>query len=118
MRVGRTLNVEVAMSIGLPKSKIGEQVTFKPPKAIGGSRITGRITDEVWTGPHADPAWGQYAFFSQLIEWRGSNQASVRLGYYHRKSDADRWIFGQFCLEGSPAEIKTHLDATLAKSWF
>lgn len=103
----------------LPNPRTGKKVSFRPPKAVGGPSIQGTVEGEVWTGPHLDPAWGYYAFFSELIRWDDQSR-SIRLSYYYWPLGRRRWIFGgQFSLEGTPSEIHELLKVTLEQvDWF
>jgi hypothetical protein len=76
-----------------PKKRKGSEVRFTAPKSTPGPDVVGKVLDEVWMGPHTDPVWGEYAFFSELIEWRDGSK-SVRLSYYYRAPGKSRWIFG------------------------
>lgn len=94
-------------------------MTFRPPKAVGGINIDGTVLDEVWTGPHLEPGWGYYAFFSELIQWDDRSR-SIRLSYFYWPKNGQRWIFGgQSSLEGGLLEIHDLLQKTLAQQhWF
>lgn len=68
---------------------------------------------------------GIIPYFAHLIKWdSGPNSPdgdySIRLGYYRRGAGEDEWRFaGQTTIVSSPAQIKSLLEKTLAKTeWF
>jgi hypothetical protein len=102
-----------------PKSKIGNEVKFKPPIGAGEniSPRKGKIVDEIWSGIYPDQEWGHYIYTSQLIQW-DNGQKSIRLTYYYCPHGKERWIFGgQFSIEDKPEIINKLLSATLEKKW-
>ncbi len=103
----------------LPSPRTGQRVTFRTPKNVGGTPVAGTVLDEVWCGPYPDP-WGEYALFSELIEWDGGTGKSIRMSYYYRPQNKSHWIFGgQYCINGTPAEVKELIVKTLGKAhWF
>jgi hypothetical protein len=131
--------VEMAFEIkGTLQTRIGNRVTYGAPKDVetrGGKSIKGTILDEVWENPAINTCppktctgpddWGDYSFFAQLIKWDASPDSpdgdySVRLGYYRRRAGTDEWRFaGQTTISSTPAQIKSLLEKTLAKTqWF
>jgi hypothetical protein len=114
------------------ESKIGKQVRFRPPldaRKRGAQDRIGKIVDEVWAAEaqrdapkhtHHDPnCWGNYAFCSQLIEWKDGG-FSIRLAYYRQRCGQDHWEFAsQTTLETRPITIKALMERTLQKAdWF
>lgn len=102
-----------------PKSKIGNEVKFKPPLGAGdGAALRkGKIIDEVWSDIHLDEDWGHYIYTSQFIRW-DSGKTSIRLTYYYCPDGKAQWIFGgQFSIEDRPEIINGLLTATLNKNW-
>lgn len=101
-----------------PGSKLGNVVSFTPPKSVtGASSLTGKIVDEVWSEVYYDLAWGWYIYTSQLIEWTAGGK-SIRITYYYYPPNGSNWIFGgQYSIEDDPRIINDLLKATLAKKW-
>ena len=112
-------------------SKIGTKVNFTTPKSVRdtASPVQGTVKDEVWhdeallkSPPRPASSagdWGDYAYFSQLIEW-DNGEKSIRLGYYYRAPEKTQWRFGsQWTIEDSPATIGALIEKTLQrKEWF
>lgn len=115
-----------------PNSMIGSKVRYGAPgdvKNRGGAPVEGVIRDEVWElekggAPEArhlpeHHGWGEYYFFSQLIEWDNGHH-SIRVGYYRRRRGEPNWTFGsQTTVSADPPTIGRLLQRTLAKEgWF
>jgi hypothetical protein len=101
-----------------PGSKIGRDVIFSPPVAIGEApKRKGKIVDEVWTEVFPDKEWGWYVYTSQLIEWADGTK-SIRMTYYYQPEGGKKWLFGgQYSLEDTPSVIHGLIRDTLAKGW-
>ena len=77
-----------------------------PPVSVGGPPITGVITDEVWSPACYDPAWGWYAYTSQLIEWDVTRDTWIRITYYYQPLGSTSWLFGgQHSIADSPDRV-------------
>jgi len=112
------------------ESKIGNSVSFAPPKGASGAKaINGKIIDEAWLDEDLltskgrqsidENDWGDYAYFAQKIEWQ-DRSVSIRLGYYQRSPGSSDWKFGsQWTVEDSPSIMKRLCEITLSKTdWF
>ena len=100
-----------------PGSKIGNEVTFSPPVAVGEAPTRrGKVIDEVWTDVFPDDDWGWYVYTSQLIEWADETR-SIRMTYYYQPEGSTSWLFGQYSLEDTPSIIQGLIRDTLAKNW-
>lgn len=98
----------------------GKEVSFAPPRSVeeGVSR-TGIVVESVQSGPHEDPEWGYYLYFSELIRWQDATK-TIRLSYYYAPFGARRWLWGgQYSIEDSPEVIRGLLEKTLRNEhWF
>ena len=115
------------------RSHICDPVKFKAPLSArhkGAETYRhGKIIDEVWAiesqrdppkHEHNDPnCWGDYAFCSQLIEWK-DGWYSIRLAYYRLPCGGSHWQFAsQTTIETYPSTIKALFERTLEKpDWF
>ena len=115
-----------------PDSRVSRSVCFKAPRDVaakGGGPSYGRVLEEVWSdavpgtvedaGVNLDHHWGEYCFFSQLIQW-DNGKKSIRLGYFRRRRGEAHWEFaGQQTINSDPRTIQTLLRKTLEQtSWF
>src|SRR5437763_15197610 len=108
-------------------SRQGRRVKFGAPQDVQakeGGAARGTVVDDVWADEtlnsspmHKNPCdrgihcWGDYSFFSQLIEWdepSTDGKHSIRLGYWRRRCGEDHWEFaGQMTVTSDCDSVRT-----------
>jgi hypothetical protein len=107
-------------TIADPRKHIPPATFTIPEGAPGaGGKVKGIVRERVFSDDHAGE-WGTYCFFAELIEWPGSPGYLIRLGYYRRPPNKDRWGFaGQHTIAAPPAFLKQLISEIAKKEkWF